>query len=115
MYFVSETTVTIRDRHDNEQSFVAGVPQIAHPSIASIAASHGVFPCAAPDPTAVVADEGVTGEQIQAAIRELMEAGDPKMFGVSGAPHLNAIKKVLGETITDAQRDAAWEAVKAGA
>lgn len=115
MYFVSEVDVTVEDRHGNEQSFKAGVPEIAHPSIAHICESYGVHPCAAPDLTVLQADADEFGARLQAAIRELMASGNEKAFGASGAPHLAALKKALGEPVTDAQRDAAWEAVKAEA
>ena len=113
MYFVSEADVTVEDRHGNEQSFKAGVPEIAHPSIAHICESYGVHPCAAPDLTVLQADVSDLHERLQAAIRELMEAGNTKAFSAAGVPHLAALKKIVGEPVSDAQRDAAWEAVKA--
>lgn len=115
MYFVSDVDITLEDLHGNSQDFKAGVPQIAHPSIAHVAPAYGVRPCLAPDPAVVSGEEVARAAALEAEMRALMATGDPKMFGASGAPHLSVLKKALGYAVTEAERDAAWEAVKAEA
>ena len=114
MYFVSDKDVTLEDRHDNVQVFKAGVPTIAHPSIAQLAVSYGLKPCKAPE--AVVEPEGPSLEQVVQAIRELMDKGDKKLFSsVTGEPKLAPLRKQVGHDITDAERDAAWAVVNSEA
>jgi hypothetical protein len=52
-------------------------------------------------------------EEVAAAIRTLMEAGDSKAFGATGEPKLAALSKQLGVKVSDELRDAAWVVVKA--
>lgn len=114
MYFIADEDVKVSDRHGNTQEFKKGVVTIAHPSIAHIAEAYGVRRCLAP---VEQAEEAVPNIQaaIAGAIRRLMDAGDAKAFTADGQPKLAALRKELGITITDEQRDEAWELVKSEA
>lgn len=90
---------------------LAGVPRNLPESLVAAAMLKGVEPLdGAP---AAQAEPELTAEQVAAAIRELMEAGDAKAFGATGEPKLAALRAKLGKGVTDALRDAAWATVQA--
>lgn len=92
---------------------VAGVATPLPVALVDYALIKGVKPADAevttpPKPVA----EGATVEEVVAAIRELMEAGDADVFGKTGEPKLTPLKSKVGKPVTDAVRDAAWALVK---
>ena len=91
----------------------AGVAAPIPEALVNVALTKGVKPvegeavAVAPKP-----DLGASVDEVVAAIRALMEAGDTGAFGATGEPKLNALKKKVGKNVTDATRDAAWAQVK---
>lgn len=111
--YVSPIAQTIADRHGNTQEFKAGEPVFIPRPLVEIAFAAGVTRYEGEAPATPV--DVLTTEEVAAGIRKLMEEGNPKAFSVSGEPKLTALRKVLDRQISDEQRDAAWELVKAEA
>ena len=90
----------------------ADVPRELPEALIPVAVLQGVRPA---DGSAAPIVDVLSVEEVVVAIRELMEAGDPKAFGTTGEPKLAALSKQLGTKVSDALRDAAWDVVQAGA
>lgn len=109
--YVSPITQMIADAHGLSVRMEAGVPVELHPKLIDIAKSKGI--ALAGDVAPAPADEGPSLTDVVAAIDALIAKGDAKAFTADGEPKLAAIRAIAGKTVTDAQRDAAWEVVKA--
>lgn len=90
----------------------AGVARPLPDALINLALAKGVVAADGALVSGGVTDPGATLEDVVAAIRALMEAGDAKAFGATGEPKLNALKAKVGKPVTDALRDEAWAAVK---
>jgi len=109
--FVSPVTQMISNAIGIAVRMEAGIPTELHPELIPVALTRGVSEEGeAPAP---VAEEGPALADVVAAIDALIEKGDPKAFTADGEPKLAAIRAIAGKAVTDAQRDAAWEVVKA--
>ena len=113
--YVSKVAQTIADIHGNTQDFKAGEPVFIPRPLVDIALTAGIerYTGATVTKTEPVPDPAATVDEVVAAIRKLMEAGDTKAFGTTGEPKLAALKKATAKDVDDATRDAAWELVKA--
>lgn len=110
--YVSDTQVVVA--HNGASAlFQPGVPRPLRAALVGPALSSGVRLFGADAQPEPAADEHVPLSSVVEAIRELMAAGDPKSFGVTGEPKLAALRKKLGPSVTDALRDEAWAQVKA--
>jgi hypothetical protein len=111
--YVSDSTVVV-SVHGVSALFFAGVPRPLRASLIGAAMAAGVREAGAPaiDLPAPVED-GVTVDDVVAAIHELMAEGDAKLFATNGEPKLNALKAKVGKPVSDALRDEAWAIVKA--
>lgn len=70
-----------------------------------------------PDEKPNGAEPGDPGERqvmIVAAIEQLVLGGKRENFTAGGLPHTKALTKVLGWEVSNAERDAAWKALKSG-
>ena len=52
--------------------------------------------------------EGDREDRLEAAMKQIMENGDPKDFTTDGLPKQSVIKEAFGEQITSEERDEAW-------
>jgi hypothetical protein len=110
MQFVSSVTQMIAANGISVR-LAAGVPTHVPQALRALAMAKGVEPLG-DEPAPAPVDSGASVEEVVAAIRALMEAGETGAFGTTGEPKLNALKKKVGKNVTDAVRDAAWAQVK---
>lgn len=111
MQFVSRITQMIAANGISVR-LAAGVPTHVPQALAALAVAKGAEPFGEEPAPVAPADNGASVEEVVAAIRALMEAGESGAFGTTGEPKLNALKKKVGKNVTDAVRDAAWAQVK---
>lgn len=110
--YVSPTTQMI-SLNGRSARMVAGVARSLPEHLVPSALLRGVVPVDGGE--APSAEPTLSVEDVVAAIRALMEAGDAKAFGTTGEPKLAALSKQVGEKVSDALRDAAWAVVQAEA
>lgn len=110
--YVSPTTQMIV-RNGVSCRMQAGVARPLPASLVQVALTKGVtvFGAEAPQ-TAPVGELQI--KDVVAAIKALMESGDKSAFSArTGEPSLTALRKQVGRSVSDAERDAAWAQVQA--
>jgi hypothetical protein len=119
---ISDKALHIASLSGQSVWFEAGVAQEVPPLIVDECIAAGAYPVgkqpqtkkSVATPATVEVDE-VSDEdramEIGAAIEQMMEKGDEKLFSKNGEPRVRSIEKILGYDITSKQRDTAWAVI----
>lgn len=106
---ISDIELYVSNTQGHSARFAAGVERNIHDSLVPVALQRGARLSGKETKNSIPAQGELALEDVQKAIQELVEKGDPNDFDSKNRPKMTVLKEMLGDQVTAAMRDAAMQ------